>query len=73
MGYKALTPEDLVISTDSVTATVWSNNTPTLQTFHTSSAQTSSNAGKYYWDVYQSSSTAAGAAKEALRMTARHH
>ena len=26
MGFKKFDPEDLVVSTDSVTATVWSNN-----------------------------------------------
>jgi hypothetical protein len=52
MGYKALTPEDLVISTDSVTATVWSNNTPTLQTFHTSSVQIATTTAQFYYSVY---------------------
>jgi hypothetical protein len=42
---------------------MWSN-TGELTTFHTASSQTSSNAGKYYWDVYQSSSNAAGAATQ---------
>ena len=47
---------------ETVTAGLWSSGTGELTTFHTSSAQTSSNAGKYYWDVYNSGSTAQGAA-----------
>ena len=52
MGFKRFDPEDLVISTDSITATVWSNNTPTLTTFFTSTSQTLSNTGQYYYHVY---------------------
>tara|TARA_B100001094_G_C18035145_1_gene722121 strand:- start:17 stop:1072 length:1056 start_codon:yes stop_codon:yes gene_type:complete len=52
MGYKALTPEDLVISTDSVTATVWSNNNPTLQTYFTSSVQVATTTAQFYYSVY---------------------
>ncbi len=53
MGFKRFDPEDLVISTDSITATVWSNNTPTLTTFFTASSQALSNTGQYYYHVYQ--------------------
>ncbi len=62
--YSRLDPGNDVISNrkEKVTAGLWSSNSGELTTFHTSSVQTSSNAGKYYWDVYQSSSTAAGAA-----------
>ena len=62
--YSRLDPGNDVISNrkEKVTAGLWSSNSGELVTFHTSSVQTSSNAGKYYWDVYQSSSTAAGAA-----------
>lgn len=62
MGYKRLDPEDLVISSDSVTGTVWSNNTTTLTTFFTSSTQVSSNKGKYYYNIYQTGSTLSNAA-----------
>ena len=62
MGFKLLEPEDLVISTDSVTATVWSNNTPTLTSFQTSSIQVATNTGQYYYSVYQTESTDATAA-----------
>ena len=45
---------------EKVTAGLWSNGTGELKSFHTSSAQTSSNAGRYYFDVYNSASTAVG-------------
>jgi len=45
---------------EKVTAGIWSNGTGEITTFHTASAQTSSNAGRYYWDVYNSSSVAVG-------------
>ena len=54
MGFKRFDPEDLVVSTDSVTATVWSNNAPNLTTFFTSSIQTTSTTGQFYYQVYQS-------------------
>ena len=60
MGFKRFDPEDLVLSTDSVTATVWSNNSPTLTTFFTSSTQTTSNTGQFYHQVYQSETGTAG-------------
>ena len=62
MGFKRFDPEDLVISTDSITATVWSNNTPTLTTFFTSTSQTLSNTGQYYYHVYNLPSTDPSAA-----------
>jgi hypothetical protein len=46
---------------EKVTAGLWSNGSGELITFHTASSQTSSNAGRYYWDVYNSSSTSVGA------------
>ena len=46
---------------ETITAGLWSAGSGELNTFHTSSTQTGSNAGKYYWDVYQSSSTSVGA------------
>ena len=52
MGYKALTPDDLVISTDSVTSTAWSNNNPQLSTFETSSIQVATNTAQFYFSVY---------------------
>tara|TARA_Y100000389_G_scaffold195327_1_gene226599 strand:- start:6827 stop:7903 length:1077 start_codon:yes stop_codon:yes gene_type:complete len=56
MAFKSLDPEDFVISSDSVTSTVWSNNSPALNTFFTSSTQTEGTSGPYYTSVYQTSS-----------------
>ena len=57
MAFKRLDPEDFVVSTDSVTSTVWSNNTPSLNTFFTSSVQKDGTSGPYYLNVFQTSST----------------
>lgn len=62
MGFKKLDPEDLVISTDSISATVWSDNSPSLTSFFTSSIQVASNTGKFYYNVYQAESTGSTAA-----------
>ena len=62
MGFKRFDPEDLVISTDSVTATVWSNNAPSLGMFSYKASQRTSNTGKFYLNVYNTASSAAEAA-----------
>ena len=62
MGFKRFDPEDLVVSNDSITATVWSNNVPSLGTFYTSSTQTTSNTGQFYYSVYQTASSDASSA-----------
>ena len=62
MGFKRFDPEDLVISNDAVTAAAWSNNTPTLTSFYTSSVQVVSSTSEYYFNVYQTSSTDSTAA-----------
>ena len=52
MGFKRLDPEDFLVSADSVSQTVWSNNTVELSTFFTSSAQrVASISGDYYLAV----------------------
>jgi len=56
MAFKRLDPEDFVVSSDSVTSTVWSNNSPSLNTFFTSSVQAGGTSGPYYLSVYQTSS-----------------
>ena len=60
--FKIIQPEDQVISSDSITGTVWSNNNPTLSNFFTSSIQVAGNTGKFYFHVYQVASTDAAAA-----------
>ena len=56
MGFKILNQGDLVVSTDSVSSPMWSNNVPTLTEFFTSSVQVSSNTAEFYYDIYQTSS-----------------
>jgi hypothetical protein len=56
MAFKRLDPEDFVVSTDSVTSTVWSNNTPSLNTYFTSSVQKDGTSGQYYLNVFQTAS-----------------
>ena len=56
MSFKRLDPEDFVVSSDSVTSTVWSNNSPSLNTYFTSSTQTEGASGPYYLSVYQTAS-----------------
>tara|TARA_R110001606_G_scaffold33319_1_gene99659 strand:+ start:374 stop:1438 length:1065 start_codon:yes stop_codon:yes gene_type:complete len=56
MAFKRLDPEDFVVSSDSVTSTVWSNNNPTLNTFFTSSVQKEGSSGPYYLSIYQTAS-----------------
>ena len=54
MSFKRLDPEDFLVSVDSVTATAWSTNSPTLTAFYTSSATSTNDA--YYKNVYQTAS-----------------
>ena len=55
-SFKTLQPSDFVISSDSVSGTLWSTGNPTLSTFFTSSTQAASSAGDYYTSVYQTGS-----------------
>ena len=56
-AYVILDGSDVVVSNDSVTAPMWSNNSPTLNIFYTSSTQISSNVQEYYTSVFQTAST----------------
>ena len=56
MAFKRFDPEDFVVSSDSITSTLWSNGTPTLSTFVTTSTQENSSAGNYYLSVYNTAS-----------------
>ena len=62
MAFKRLDPEDFIVSSDSVTSTVWSNNSPSLNTYHSSSTQREGTSGPYYLSVYQTASSAVEAA-----------
>jgi hypothetical protein len=56
MAFKRFDPEDFVVSSDSITSTLFSNGSPTLSTFFTESTQAASSAGNYYLSVYNTSS-----------------
>jgi len=57
MSFNRLVPEDFVVSTDSITATLWSGGIPTLTTFFTSSVQEAGSSGDFYLNVFQTAST----------------
>lgn len=56
MSFNRLAPEDFVISSDSVTAPLWTVNSPTLTSFYTSSVQEAGSSGNFYLNIYQTSS-----------------
>ena len=57
MGFKRFDPEDFVISADTVTSTVWSNNAVSLDTYFTSSTQEQGSSGAFYLNVNQADVT----------------
>jgi hypothetical protein len=57
MAFKRLDPEDFVVSSDSITSTLWSTGNPILTEFYTSSIQLAGSSGNYYLSVFQTSST----------------
>jgi hypothetical protein len=57
MAFKRLDPEDFVVSSDSITSTLWSTGAPTLTEFYTSSIQEAGSSGNYYLSVFQTAST----------------
>jgi hypothetical protein len=56
MSFNRLAPEDFLVSADSVTAPLWSNNAPILSVFYTSSVQEAGSSGNFYLNIYQTSS-----------------
>ena len=62
MSFKRLDTEDVTISAESIIAPAWSGQQPTLTTGTTLFGQITSPSGRYYNDVYQTASNAAGAA-----------
>ena len=52
MAFKRLDPEDFIVSVDTISSPLWSGNSNTLTTFHSSSAQKLNNSGEYYLSVY---------------------
>jgi len=57
MAFKRFDPEDFLVSSDSITSTLWSTGAPTLTSFNTSSVQAAGSSGNYYLSVYQTAST----------------
>ena len=57
MAFKRFDSEDFVVSSDSITSTLWSTGNPALTEFYTSSIQEAGSSGNYYLSVYQTSST----------------
>ena len=56
MAFKRLDPEDFLVSSDSITAPLWSTGAPVLTAFYTSSVQAAGSSGNYYLSIYQTSS-----------------
>jgi len=57
MSFNRLAPEDFVVSSDSITAPLWTGGTPTQTVFYSSSIQEAGSSGNFYLNVYQTSST----------------
>ena len=57
MSLKRFDAEDFVVSSDSITSTLWSTGAPALTQFFTSSVQEAGSSGNFYVAVYQTSST----------------
>tara|TARA_R110000822_G_scaffold35563_7_gene100249 strand:- start:1653 stop:2642 length:990 start_codon:yes stop_codon:yes gene_type:complete len=62
MAFNRLAPEDFVISSDSITATLWSEGAVALTNFNTSSTQEAGSSGDFYLNVFQTGSTLSSAA-----------
>ena len=62
MSFKRFDQEDIVVSAESVTAPLWTNNVINLTAFYTSSTQVSSTSGDYYYNVFNTASTNPSAA-----------
>ena len=52
MSYKALDPQDFLVSADSITAPCWTNLTNPILSLYTSSVQVAGTSGNYYLNVY---------------------
>lgn len=56
MSFKQFENEDVIVSADSISSTVWSTDTYELSTYATSSTQEAATSGDYYLNVYQTGS-----------------
>ena len=57
MSFKRLEADDFVVSTDAISSTLWSNNSPALSAVFTSSAQQAGSSGDYYLNVYDTATS----------------
>lgn len=58
MSFNRLASEDFVVSSDSITATLWSAGAVSLTNFYTSSVQEAGSSGNFYLNIFQTSSNA---------------
>ena len=52
MAFNRLETSDFVLSSDAISSTLWSNGSPALTTFFSSSGQIAGSSGKFYLTVY---------------------
>jgi hypothetical protein len=57
MSFNRLDPSDFVISTDAISSTLWSNNSPALTAVFTSSAQVGGSTGDFYTNIFDTVTT----------------
>lgn len=62
MSFVRFEPDDFVVSSDAISATLWSGGATTLTQFFTSSTQEAGSSGDFYLNVYQTASTDSNAA-----------
>ena len=62
MAFTTFQTGDVILSNESIASTMWSDNSPTLTSFFTSSVQIESSTREYYFNVYQTTSSLAAAA-----------
>ena len=62
MSFKQFETEDVIVSADSISSTVWSTDTYELTTFFTSSTQRAGASGDYFLNIYQTGSDLSNAA-----------
>lgn len=61
MSFKRFDSEDILISSETISQTCWSDSTASLSTFNTSTSQRNSTSGDFYTDVYNIAATNAAA------------
>ena len=72
MSFGIYNLEDQVLSSDAIVTPMWTNGSPILNTFFTSSAQEQTNTGKYFLGVYQSDQQLTSSAEEQFAIAYGH-